>query len=42
MFDPMANANRNADGTLVFQVEQGDLGGVTEEAMRAQFDRLND
>lgn len=42
MFEPLANANKNADGTLVFQVEQGDLGGVTEEAMRKQFERLND
>ena len=42
MFDPLATATKNAEGTLVFEVEREDLGGVTEDAMRAAFDRLKD
>jgi len=42
MFDPLATASRNEDGTLVVEISNADLGDMSEKTMRAAFERLND
>lgn len=42
MFDPLAGATRNSNGTLVYEVAERELAhGMDEERIRAQFERAN-
>ena len=42
MFDPLASAKRLPNGSLFVEVTEAELGDVSEESMRAKYERLND